>query len=135
MEIAVLWLFFAVLVGMYAAKIGRSGLGWFLLAALISPLLAFLLCLVLGPIKANPATGIPSQETRVKCPDCRELILQDARVCKHCGAKLTPTELPLPIQMAARAPAKSLGQVWQRNKAILIVLALIGVLAVAAMTR
>jgi hypothetical protein len=29
-----------------------------------------------------------SFETHVKCPDCRELILKDARKCKHCGCKL-----------------------------------------------
>lgn len=28
--------------------------------------------------------------THVKCPDCRELILKDARKCKHCGCTLMP---------------------------------------------
>ncbi|HWR76769.1 MAG TPA: hypothetical protein VN283_06140 [Thiobacillus sp.] len=32
----------------------------------------------------------PTPDTHVKCPDCRELVLKDARVCKHCGCKLTP---------------------------------------------
>lgn len=32
----------------------------------------------------------PTPDTHVKCPDCRELVLNDARVCKHCGCKLTP---------------------------------------------
>lgn len=32
----------------------------------------------------------PSPETHVKCPDCRELILKDARKCKHCGCNLIP---------------------------------------------
>ncbi|MDB5801774.1 MAG: hypothetical protein JWL63_2713 [Rhodocyclales bacterium] len=27
-------------------------------------------------------------EKRVKCPDCAELILPDARKCKHCGKSL-----------------------------------------------
>ena len=31
-----------------------------------------------------------SPETHVRCPDCRELILNSARVCKHCGCKLVP---------------------------------------------
>jgi hypothetical protein len=26
-----------------------------------------------------------------KCPDCAETILADARVCKHCGYRFTPT--------------------------------------------
>ena len=32
----------------------------------------------------------PTPETHVKCPDCRELVLREARVCKHCGCKLVP---------------------------------------------
>lgn len=31
-------------------------------------------------------------DTHVKCPDCRELVLKDARVCKHCGCKLIPQQ-------------------------------------------
>ncbi len=33
---------------------------------------------------------LPNSETHVKCPDCRELVLQDARKCKHCGCSLIP---------------------------------------------
>lgn len=36
-----------------------------------------------GPVVATP-------ETHVKCPDCRELVLRDARKCKHCGCTLIP---------------------------------------------
>jgi uncharacterized paraquat-inducible protein A len=32
----------------------------------------------------------PNPWTHVKCPDCRELVLKDANVCKHCGCKLVP---------------------------------------------
>lgn len=32
----------------------------------------------------------PSPDTHVKCPDCRELIPIDARVCRFCGCKLVP---------------------------------------------
>ena len=32
----------------------------------------------------------PTPATHVKCPDCRELVLHDAKVCKHCGCKLIP---------------------------------------------
>jgi len=34
--------------------------------------------------------GLPSPKTHVKCPDCRELVLRDARKCKHCGCALVP---------------------------------------------
>ena len=32
----------------------------------------------------------PTPDTHVKCPDCKELILKQAHVCKHCGCKLIP---------------------------------------------
>lgn len=32
----------------------------------------------------------PTPQTHVKCPDCRELVLRDARKCKHCGCSLIP---------------------------------------------
>lgn len=49
MEIGFLgWLFLAVAVGVYAKNHrGRSGLGWFVLALIISPLVAFILVLVM----------------------------------------------------------------------------------------
>lgn len=36
--------------------------------------------------------GAPRPDTHVMCPDCKELILKDARVCKHCGCKLVPRQ-------------------------------------------
>lgn len=29
-------------------------------------------------------------QTHVRCPDCKELVLRQARVCKHCKCKLRP---------------------------------------------
>ncbi len=41
--------------------------------------------------KCNSANLIQaSTETHVKCPDCAEPILKEARVCKHCGLRLLP---------------------------------------------
>lgn len=34
--------------------------------------------------------GEQGENFRINCPDCRELILRDARVCKHCGYRLLP---------------------------------------------
>lgn len=40
--------------------------------------------------KARPNQVTP--DTHIRCPDCKELILKEARVCKHCGCKLVPQE-------------------------------------------
>ena len=47
--------------------------------------------LIYAATKSNtPSKALPSPDTHVRCPDCRELVLRDARVCKHCGCKLIP---------------------------------------------
>jgi hypothetical protein len=38
--------------------------------------------------KRDPNT--PRPDTHVRCPDCKEFVLKDATVCKHCGCKLIP---------------------------------------------
>lgn len=43
-----------------------------------------------SPRAAALMQGVVSPETHVKCPDCRELVLRDARKCKHCGIALVP---------------------------------------------
>jgi len=52
-ELVLIWLGLAVIVGVAANTRGRNGFGWFLLAVLISPLLAGLLVLALS----RPAAG------------------------------------------------------------------------------
>ena len=61
--------------------------GWFL-AGLFFGLFAVFIVAVL-PSRARDKNA-PSPDTHVKCPDCRELVLREARVCKHCGCKLVP---------------------------------------------
>lgn len=92
------WFGLSVLVGVIAVRRGRFGFGWFLLAMMISPLLAGLLVLVLADQSDDDpqatafgaAEGRISPETHVRCPDCRELVRRDARKCKHCGTALIP---------------------------------------------
>lgn len=93
MEFFVYWLIFSIVVGVAAGSRGRSGFGWFLLSAIISPLLALILVLILP--KANETTASVggeaiTAETHTRCPECRELIRVDARVCKHCRHRIAP---------------------------------------------
>ena len=32
----------------------------------------------------------PTPATHVRCPECKELVLKDATLCKHCHTKLVP---------------------------------------------
>lgn len=36
---------------------------------------------------STQAPARPTAETHIHCPDCREPIMREARVCKHCGCK------------------------------------------------
>lgn len=85
MEYVFIWLVGAVVVAVIAGARGRSGLGWFVLSLLLSPLIGLILVALLPSLE-----GAPTPETHVKCPDCHELVLKEARVCKHCGCKLVP---------------------------------------------
>ena len=57
-------------------------LGWTILGWIVALVWAYMK-------QATPAQA-ESPDTHVKCPDCRELVLKDARKCKHCGCALIP---------------------------------------------
>ncbi|WP_124470767.1 hypothetical protein [Burkholderia ubonensis] len=88
MEVFLLWFVFSVAVALLANKRGRSGVAWFVIAVITSPLIAAIFLLVLRDVSVR--FDAPTPETHVKCPDCRELVLRDARKCKHCGCTLIP---------------------------------------------
>lgn len=88
MEMAFLYFGLSVAVAFLASKRGRNPIGWFFASLLTTPLLGFVFVLVLRDLATQP--GQPTPETHVHCPDCRELVLKDARKCKHCGCKLIP---------------------------------------------
>lgn len=76
MALALMWLGFAFAVGIFAGRRDRNGLGWFLLAAVISPLFAGVLLLVVGEGRS------------ARCPFCAERIKQAATICPHCRTSL-----------------------------------------------
>jgi hypothetical protein len=43
-----------------------------------------------GRISYIGRPSAPTNETHVKCPSCRELVIRDADVCKYCRCKLMP---------------------------------------------
>tara|TARA_R110002167_G_scaffold329681_1_gene536355 strand:+ start:80 stop:346 length:267 start_codon:yes stop_codon:yes gene_type:complete len=86
--IIVLWIIFAILVGVYANSKGRSGFGFFLIAALLSPLIGFIIALVVSPINSKVEQNALEAGDVKKCPSCAELVKAEAKLCKHCRTEL-----------------------------------------------
>jgi hypothetical protein len=61
MEIAFLWFAFAVVVGIAASARGRNGAGWFVLALIISPVIALLLVLVMRRQESEAPPALAAQ--------------------------------------------------------------------------
>lgn len=109
MELLIGWVVFSFIVGFAAERrYGRSGVGWFLLSAVTSPLIAGLILIIVGDSPERRSAATPSAPTR-RCPDCAELIQEQARVCRFCGARINPTaEEPRTLVLTERADVQEI---------------------------
>lgn len=45
---------------------------------------------IYGLVAGRKTEPSPTPRTHVRCPDCKEFVLKEARRCKHCGCVLVP---------------------------------------------
>jgi uncharacterized paraquat-inducible protein A len=86
------WFLIAIITAIVASSRGRNGFGWFLIGCLIS-IFGLILVALLPSLKTAPAYAsgeVATPETHVRCPECKELVHKEARICKHCKTKLIP---------------------------------------------
>jgi Na+/H+-dicarboxylate symporter len=82
------YLILSLLVGMYANKKGRSTLGFFIIAALLSPLIGFVIALIVSPVDSVIEQNALKAGEMKKCTSCAELVKTEAIICKHCRTEL-----------------------------------------------
>lgn len=85
----IVWILLCILVGMFANSKGRSGFGFFFVSLILSPVIGFLMALIATPHENE----IMKNKNLKKCPYCKELIKEDAVVCKHCHKDLNKKEI------------------------------------------
>ena len=94
------WILLCVLVAIFAWYRGRSALGFFFLSFVLSPVVGFIVAVVLKPrydkIEARYERARARRERAAaavgkrKCPWCAEYIKREARVCRFCNHALGP---------------------------------------------
>lgn len=88
-----IWLVFAVALGVLAKQRGRGTLAWFLIGTALSPLLGFVLLMMSKDVALSEAMDTITHDmemTHVKCPKCIEYVMPDATVCPYCRTALQP---------------------------------------------
>ena len=83
------WLGLAIVVGVAGDTRGRNGFGWFILAIVISPLLAGLLLIALPRLENRSAMADAPMK---KCPYCAQMIPAEALVCHLCRREVDTPE-------------------------------------------
>ena len=95
MGIFLMWIVLSVLAAWAAGNKGRSWFGVLLLSLILSPLIGFIVALIMKPnVPPAPAAALAVDPSLGVCPWCAEDIKLGAIKCKHCGGEVTPYVAP-----------------------------------------
>ena len=86
--IVMVWLVLAVITGVLAASKHRSGVGYFFLALLLSPIIGLLIVACLQPLEQTEAPALGTPGAAWQCPKCQywnrsQDVLCNGLWCKH----------------------------------------------------
>ena|SRR6266849_8936295 len=77
-----------------ASRKGRSGLGFFLLSVIFTPLIGIIAALIVNPNQKKLEEKQLASGTLKRCPYCAEIVKREARLCRHCGKEFPISESP-----------------------------------------
>jgi len=105
MEYVILWIVCGIGAAAIASSKGRSVFGWLIGGFLLGPI-----GLLIVGLMGKPA---PDESTLRKCPHCAEMILKEAKVCKHCGRDVEPIVIPKNTVTCPKCGAEvAIGATW-----------------------
>jgi hypothetical protein len=106
MEPSIIWVLFSLVAGGIAGNKGRSGIGFFFLSLILSPVIGVLAAVLAKPNLENLDYERLASGTDKVCPFCAELIKKQARVCRYCGRDQIVAAISQPGEkLAAQEPA------------------------------
>jgi len=95
MEIIFGWMILSLIAAVIADRKGRSGVWFFFLSLVFSPLIGIIAALIAKPDADEvDRQAVLSGRSR-KCPYCAELVKADAVVCRFCGRDLPGQQEPI----------------------------------------
>jgi hypothetical protein len=87
-----LWIMFGIVCAIAAATKGRSVFGWLILGSILG-VFGIVILAFLPTIRPQENAAEQTDRIERKCPECGELVLAEARKCKHCGSTIEPLAL------------------------------------------
>lgn len=98
-----LWFAFSMLAGWVAEQKGRSGVGFFFLSLILTPVIGLIAAAIVSRNEDAISDRAISDGEMRRCPYCAEPVRIEAIKCKHCGSALPQQPHPVVANVGDQA--------------------------------